>query len=110
MVGGLSLREMTQLCFYCNKIRKIVKKNLREELFMANDRIDTDLYKKLICDMVLDIEDSRFLRQLYSYIFRERRLCGRLQMELCEMIAGMDTADLRLLWVAAKKLLKDSGE
>ena len=71
---------------------------------MANERIDINLYKKLICDMVQDIEDARFLRQLYSYIFKERRLCGRLQMELCEMIACMDTADLHLLWVTAKKL------
>ena len=74
---------------------------------MASERIDTSLYKKLICDMVQDIEDARFLRQLYSYIYRERRLCGRMQMELCEMIAGMDTTDLRLLWVTAKKIAKD---
>ena len=74
---------------------------------MANERIDINLYKKLICDMVDDIEDARFLRQLYSYIFRERRLCGRMQQELCEMIANMDTADLRLLLLTAKKIVKD---
>ena len=74
---------------------------------MANERIDINLYKKLICDMVQDIEDARFLRQLYSYIFKERRLCGHMQMELCEMIAGMNTADLRLLWVTAKKIARD---
>ena len=74
---------------------------------MASERIDINLYKKLVCDMVQDIEDARFLRQLYSYIYRERRLCGRMQMELCEMIAGMDTTDLRLLWVTAKKIAKD---
>ena len=40
---------------------------------MANERIDIDLYRKLICDMVLDIEDSRFLRQLYSYIHKGQK-------------------------------------
>ena len=73
---------------------------------MAKGHSNIDLYKKLICDMVQDINDGRFLRQIYSYIYREQRLCGRLQQELCAMIADMDTADLRLLWIAAKELKK----
>lgn len=73
---------------------------------MANNQTNIELYKKLICDMILDIDDSRFLRQVYSYVYREHRLCGRLQQELYDMISEMDTADLRLLWIAAKELNK----
>ena len=35
---------------------------------MANGQIDMDFYKKLICDMVQDIDDGRTVRQLYAYI------------------------------------------
>lgn len=38
---------------------------------MENNQVNTDLYKKLICDMVQDINDGRFLRQLYSILFKE---------------------------------------
>lgn len=38
---------------------------------MANEQGNIELYQKLICDMVCDITDSRFLRQIYSIIFRE---------------------------------------
>ena len=77
---------------------------------MAKEQSNIDLYKKLICDMVQDINDGRFLRQIYSYIYRERRLCGRLQEELYMMIADMDTADLRLLWIAAKEMKKSKKD
>lgn len=77
---------------------------------MAKDQTNNDLYKKLICDMVQEINDGRFLRQIYSYIYRERRLSGRLQEELYAMIAEMDTADLRLLWIAAKEMNKSKKD
>ena len=35
---------------------------------MENKQINADLYKKIICDAVQDIEDGRFLRQLYAFI------------------------------------------
>ena len=66
--------------------------------------MNTEIYKKLICDMIQDINDSRFLRQVYAFIFRDRRTHSRLQQELCSMIADMDAEDLRLLWVAAREL------
>lgn len=43
---------------------------------MANEQINVDLYKKLICDMVQDIDDDRFLRQIYSIILREYKKTG----------------------------------
>lgn len=73
---------------------------------MASKPENIELYKKLICDMIQDINDGRFLRQVYAYIFRDRRACSRLQQELHGMIEDMDAEDLRLLWVAAKELKK----
>lgn len=43
---------------------------------MANEQINVDLYKKLICDMVQDIDDGRFLRQIYSIILKEYKKTG----------------------------------
>ena len=40
------------------------------------DQTNVDLYKKLICDMVCEISDGRFLRQIYSIIFREYKKTG----------------------------------
>lgn len=37
---------------------------------------DSDLvsvYKKLICDMIQSLEDERFLRQMYSIIYRHKQ-------------------------------------
>ena len=38
---------------------------------MANEQGNIELYQKLICDMVQDLTDCRFLRQIYSIIARE---------------------------------------
>lgn len=65
-----------------------------------------NVYKKLICDMVMDSNDGKFLRQMYSCIAKERRLYGRLQQDLHDMIDEMGTDELRLLWIAAKELRK----
>ena len=43
---------------------------------MANERIDIDLYKKLICDMVQELTDCRFIRQIYSIIYSEYKKTG----------------------------------
>lgn len=37
---------------------------------------DIELYKKLICDMVQEITDVRFLRQIYSIIYRQKKRTG----------------------------------
>lgn len=42
-----------------------------------NTNINMDVYKKLICDMILDMNDSTFLRQIYSIIAREYKKTGR---------------------------------
>ena len=42
-----------------------------------NTNINMDVYKKLICDMILDIQDGAFLRQIYSIIAREDKKTGR---------------------------------
>lgn len=42
-----------------------------KEKLMTSERGDIGLYQKLICDIVCDITDSRFLRQIYSIILRE---------------------------------------
>ena len=73
---------------------------------MQKERANNEVYKKLICDLIQDVNDGRFLRQVYSYIVRERRLCGRLQQDLYTMIEGMEADNLRLLWIAARELEK----
>lgn len=35
---------------------------------MAKEQVNIEIYKKLICDAVQDIDDCRFLKQLYAYI------------------------------------------
>lgn len=43
---------------------------------MPKEKINTELYKKLICDMIEEITDTRFLKQIYSIIVREYRKTG----------------------------------
>ena len=43
---------------------------------MPKEKINTALYKKLICDMIQDMTDARFLKQIYSIIVREYRKTG----------------------------------
>ena len=73
---------------------------------MANETIDIEFYKKLICDMIYDINDGRFLRQIYSYIYRERRRTSQMQRELHALIDKMQPEDVRLLYTTALELQK----
>ena len=43
---------------------------------MEKEQIPIDVYKKLICDMIQDMTDIRFVRQIYSIIYRERKRTG----------------------------------
>lgn len=43
---------------------------------MKNENGNIELYKKLICDMILEMTDLRFLRQIYSIVSREARKTG----------------------------------
>lgn len=39
---------------------------------MKNESANIELYKKMICDMICEMTDAKFLRQIYSIIARER--------------------------------------
>ena len=43
---------------------------------MKGENINIEVYKKLICDMVEEITDGRFLRQIYSILMREQKRTG----------------------------------
>lgn len=74
---------------------------------MANKQTGNELLKKKICDMVQDINDNAFLRQVYSLLFREQNRTGRIQRELHAMVEDMSAEDLRLLYIAAVELRKN---
>lgn len=38
--------------------------------------MDTEIYKKLICDMISDMTDERFLRKIYSIIYIQKKRVG----------------------------------
>lgn len=40
------------------------------------DNEEIKVYKKLICDMILEMNDARFIRQIYSLIYRQRKRAG----------------------------------
>ena len=63
---------------------------------MKHENANIDLYKKLICDMVQELTDAKFLRQIYSLLFREQTRTGRIQRELHAMVEEMAAEDLRL--------------
>lgn len=44
---------------------------------MKGENANIEIYKKLICDMIQEISDGRFLRQIYSIICREMNRTGR---------------------------------
>ena len=73
---------------------------------MANIQNRNDLLKKMICDMIQDTNDSRFLRQVYSLLFREQNRTGKLQQELHAMVEELEGEDLRLLYITALALRK----
>jgi hypothetical protein len=37
---------------------------------------NAQIYQKLICDMVQEMTDVRFLRQIYSIIYRQKKRTG----------------------------------
>lgn len=41
---------------------------------MENESIE--VYKKLICDMILEMQDKRFIYQIYSLVYRQRKRAG----------------------------------
>lgn len=43
---------------------------------MKNETVNVEIYKKLICDMIQEMTDGRFLRQIYSIISREAKRTG----------------------------------
>lgn len=73
---------------------------------MPNNQNKIDLLKKMICDMIQDNNDSRFLRQVYSLLFREQNRTGKLQQELHAMVEELNGEDLRLLYITALELRK----
>lgn len=36
----------------------------------------TETYQRLICEMIMEIGDERFLRQIYSILYRKKRTGG----------------------------------
>ena len=74
---------------------------------MANKQASNELLKKMICDMVQDMNDNAFLRQVYSLLFREQNRTGRIQQELHAMVEEMTAEDLRLLYITAVELRKN---
>lgn len=40
-------------------------------------RYPIDVYKKLICDMIWDLADDRFIRQIYTIVLRQTKKTGR---------------------------------
>ena len=73
---------------------------------MKNENANIDLYRKLICDMLQDLSDEKFLRQLYSLLVRQQSRAGKLQRELHAMVEEMSAENLRLLYIVASELRK----
>lgn len=43
---------------------------------MEKDSVPIEVYKKLICDLIQDMTDERFIRQIYSIVYRQRKRTG----------------------------------
>lgn len=43
---------------------------------MEKETISIDVYKKLICDMIMDMMDEKFIRQIYSIIYVHKKRAG----------------------------------
>ena len=43
---------------------------------MKNETGNIEIYKKLICDMIQEMTDVKFLRQIYSIVTREAKRTG----------------------------------
>lgn len=40
------------------------------------EKVSIEVYKKLICDMIMEMGDERFIRQIYSIVYRQRKRAG----------------------------------
>ena len=38
-----------------------------------SEQYPISLYKKLICEMIMDMNNDRFIKQIYSIIYNERK-------------------------------------
>ena len=43
---------------------------------MEKDSVPIEVYKKLIFDLIQDMTDERFIRQIYSIVYRQRKRTG----------------------------------
>ena len=43
---------------------------------MDNKKVPIEVYKKLICEMIDEMNDDRFVRQVYSIIYRHKERTG----------------------------------
>jgi len=43
---------------------------------MEDEKVTIDVYKELICDMISDMSDDRFIKQIYSIILRQTKRTG----------------------------------
>ena len=43
---------------------------------MEKETVHIDVYKQLICDMIQSMTDERFIRQIYSIVYRQRKRTG----------------------------------
>jgi hypothetical protein len=41
-----------------------------------NNNIPIEVYKKLLCDMIQEMNDNKFIRQIYSIVLRHRERGG----------------------------------
>lgn len=40
---------------------------------MEQEQITISTYKDLICEMIREMDDSRFIKQIYSIVYRQRK-------------------------------------
>lgn len=40
------------------------------------NQVSIEVYKKLICNMIQDMNDDRFIRQIYSIVYRQMQRNG----------------------------------
>ena len=43
---------------------------------MDNKKVPIEVYKKLICEMIDEMNDDWFIRQIYSIIYRHKERTG----------------------------------
>lgn len=73
---------------------------------MKNRNSNSELYKKMICDAVMDVEDPAQLRRIYSVVCRQSKGASPMAAQLQEIVQGLSPADQRLLYITALELKK----